>query len=72
MKIEKIIWRSRRDFKAIYVCEHCGTTQEKGGGYDDDNFHRKVIPSFVCPECGKKAPEDYKPLTPKYGAHEII
>ena len=65
MKIKKIIWQSRRDFEAIYVCEHC-LTEEKGGGYDDDNFHRNVIPTFICKNCGKKADENYRPLGTKY------
>ena len=71
MKIEKILRQHRRDFTAIYVCEHCGKTMESSG-YDDDYFHRKVIPSMHCPECGKKAPDDYRPLATKYGANEVI
>ena len=30
MKIEKIVSQSRRDFRAIYVCEHCGDKIEDG------------------------------------------
>lgn len=65
MKIKEIIYQHRRDFRAVYECEHCGAT-EKGSGYDDDNFHRNVIPNMVCKRCGKKAPETYRPLQPKY------
>jgi ribosomal protein L37AE/L43A len=33
MKIKKILWQSRRDFEAIYECEHCGH-EYKGDGYE--------------------------------------
>jgi primosomal protein N' len=65
MKINKILYQHRRDFKAIYECEHCGYTIE-GSGYDDANFHQNVIPSMKCDECGKQAPDDYRALTTKY------
>jgi hypothetical protein len=65
MKIQKILNQSRRDFNAIYECEHCGYTVEKGG-YDDSYFHNEVIPAMICPKCNQKTPEDYRPLTTKY------
>ena len=65
MKIQKIINQHRRDFTAIYECEHCGHTTN-GSGYDDANFHQNVIPSMVCSECGKIADDSYRPLTTKY------
>lgn len=68
MKIDQITYQHRRDFQAIYVCEGCGH-KRKGKGYDDDNFHRNVIPSMRCPECGKTSAElgvEYRPLTTKY------
>lgn len=65
MKIKEILYQHRRDFTAIYECESCGHTHE-GWGYDDANFHNNVIPSMVCPECGKKAPDNYRPLATKY------
>ncbi len=65
MRIKTILKQSRRDFTAIYECEHCGH-EETSDGYDDSNFHKNVIPKFVCPECGKKADENYRPLTTKY------
>jgi len=65
MKIERIIRQNRRDFTAIYVCEHCGHTKE-GSGYDDANFHQNVIPKMVCEGCGKTADSSYRPLTTKY------
>lgn len=71
MKIETIVSQHRRDFTADYKCEHCGHVQ-RAGGYDDANFHNNVIPAMECPECGKKSPENYRPLAPKYGAHEVI
>lgn len=65
MKIKEILYQHRRDFTAIYECENCGHTHE-GSGYDDANFHNNVIPSMVCPECGAKAPDNYRPLATKY------
>lgn len=66
MKIKRIIEQHRRDFYAIYECEHCGYETPKQPGYDDENFYRNVIPAMVCPKCGKKAGEDYRPLATKY------
>jgi transcription elongation factor Elf1 len=72
MKIKTITSQHRRDFSAILECEHCGHTQELNSGYDDDNYHRNVIPKFKCGECGKPAPENYRPLTTKYDANQIV
>lgn len=71
MKIKKITSQHRRDFYAVYECTHCGHTM-KGSGYDDDNFHRNVIPAMKCEKCGKSADKDYRPLAPKYSAHTVI
>ena len=65
MKIKQITSQHRRDFEAIYVCEHCGH-EYKGSGYDDCNFHARVIPGMTCPICGKKAADNYRPLATKY------
>ena len=65
MRIKEIISQHRRDFTALYECEHCGFTK-KDSGYDDANFHNNVVPNMVCPECSKKASETYRPLTTKY------
>lgn len=65
MKIKKIISQHRRDFVAIYECEHCGA-ERKGSGYDDTNFHVNVIPTMKCEKCGLEADESYRPLTTKY------
>jgi len=65
MKIKEIISQSRRDFRAIYVCEHCGE-EETDSGYDDAHFHQYVIPKMKCKACGKIAKPNYRPLTPKY------
>ena len=65
MKIKEITSQHRRDFYAIYECEHCGH-EAKGGGYDDTNFHANVIPAMVCSKCGKKAADNYRPLATKY------
>ena len=65
MRIKEIVSQNRRDFRAIYECEHCGETI-KDYGYDDANFHNNVIPQMVCKECGEKTPDTYRPLTTKY------
>ena len=65
MKIKHIISQHRRDFTAIYECEHCGY-EFKDRGYDDANFHQNVIPTFKCPKCEKTADKTYRALTPKY------
>jgi transcription elongation factor Elf1 len=65
MKIQKIKSQYRRDFRAVYECEHCGATRE-GSGYDDGNFHNNVIPAMVCKQCGKTADITYRPLATKY------
>ena len=70
MKIKEILEQSRRDFTAIYVCEHCGS-EEKGDGYDDTNFHQNVIPNMKCDKCGKISPENYRPLATKYPDGEV-
>lgn len=65
MRIREITSQTRRDFYAIYECEHCGRTR-KGYGYDDDNFHRNVIPAMKCEACGQTAAEGYRPLATRY------
>jgi len=71
MKIKEIISQHRRDFTAVYVCEHCGY-EVTGTGYDDDNFHRYVVPNWECKQCGKKAGKDYRPMGTKYAEHEVV
>lgn len=65
MKIKQILSQHRRDFKADYVCEHCGH-EERNGGYDDANFHQNVITNMECEKCRLKSPETYRALTTKY------
>ena len=71
MKIKEIIVQDRRDFQAIYECQHCGY-EHIAGGYDDRNFHENVIPGMECPKCGKRAPETYRPLATKYSDNAVI
>ena len=71
MKIQKITSRSRRDFTAIYECDHCGHTEE-GYGYDDNNFHKNVIPTMKCSKCGKMGGGNYAPRKTKYAANEVV
>jgi ribosomal protein L37AE/L43A len=71
MKIKKILNQSRRDFTAIYECEHCSNCIT-GAGYDDSFYHNTVIPNMICKSCGKQSPEDYRGLAPKYSSTEVI
>ena len=71
MKIKEIKSQSRRDFTAVYVCEHCGHT-ENGYGYDDANFHDNVIPKMQCKECGKTSPDSYVANGTKYPEGMIV
>jgi ribosomal protein L37AE/L43A len=73
MKIKEITDQIRRDFHAIYECEHCGTIY-KGTGYDDTNFHVNVIPHMKCKSCGKTAEKsgNYRPLATKYPDSMVI
>ena len=72
MKIKKIIHQSRRDFDAIFECEHCEETYEIRGNYDDAYYHESVIPTIKCKKCGKTSPDDYRPLTTKYPEGFVI
>lgn len=72
MRIQKIISQHRRDFWADMVCEHCGHVEKNVSGYDDDNYHRNVIPNMVCEQCHKQAADDYRPLGTKYPSYKII
>ena len=65
MKIKTIVRQHRRDFVAIFECEHCGHEVTRYG-YDDTNFHRDVIPKIECSKCGKMADDDYRPLATRY------
>lgn len=71
MKIKEIVNQHRRDFTAIYVCEHCNV-ESKGNGYDDSYFHKEVIPAMKCKSCGLTAGDDYKPLTTKYPDNWVV
>lgn len=71
MKIKEILSQHRRDFTATFVCEHCGHEITRAG-YDDENFHKNVIPDMECSQCRKKSPQNYRPLTTKYVAGERV
>lgn len=71
MKIKRITNQHRRDFRAVYECEHCDHLKE-ADGYDDDYFHREVIPAMKCPNCAKTAGDDYRPLAPRYDPREVV
>lgn len=71
MKIKEIKSQNRRDFRAVYECEHCGHTHE-GSGYDDAYFHNQVIPAKECPKCSKTASDTYRALAPKHAEGESV
>ena len=72
MKIKKILSQHRRDFTAILECEHCNEEEKLTSGYDDDFYHRNVIPNMECKKCGEKAPTDYRPLATKYDHNQAV
>jgi predicted RNA-binding Zn-ribbon protein involved in translation (DUF1610 family) len=55
MKITRMNWQHRRDFSAEYTCEGCGNKQIDDSGYDDDYYHRNVIPNKKCAKCGESS-----------------
>lgn len=57
MKIKKVTYQNRRDFKAIYQCENCGATSKEEWGYNDGHFHDNVIPEMKCKHCSKSRKE---------------
>lgn len=74
MKITAITSQSRRDIYGMMQCEGCGHEQ-KFVGYDDDNYHRNVVPTVVCKSCGKSAKDlgaETRPLGTKYPAHQVV
>ena len=72
MHIKQINSQHRRDFYAVYECEHCGHVTGEKQGYDDANFHNNVIPAIKCPNCGKKAAADTRALAPKHPEDAVI
>ena len=71
MYIKEIISQHRRDFTAIYKCEHCGH-EEESYGYDDAFFHASVIPNMTCKSCEKKAGKDYVPMKTRYPEGYVV
>lgn len=71
MRIKEILSQNRRDFRAIYECEHCGQCSS-GHGYDDAYFHQNVIPAMQCSACEKTAPDTYRPLATLHPEHVTV
>ncbi len=65
MRIKKILSQNRRDFRAIFECEHCEKTIERNG-YDDHHFHNNVVPTMPCEFCGEISPPEYRPQKTRY------
>lgn len=72
MRIKTKLNQHRRDFWAIYECEHCGHETGKQSGYDDANFHVNVIPNMKCSECGETAADGTPKTMPDVPAHVIL
>lgn len=51
MKITQIKNQLRNDLYGTMSCECCGHEQTFVG-YDDDNYHNKVVPKVKCKRCG--------------------
>jgi len=66
-----MISQHRRDFTAMFICEHCGD-KVKRNGYDDAYFHAQVIPQLKCMACGKIAPVEYVPQPTKYAEGKVV
>ena len=71
MKIKEMLSHSRRDFRAIFVCEACSHEMTERG-YDDYHFHYNVVPNWYCEKCGEKSPVNYKAQETKYDDYEVI
>lgn len=52
------------------MIEHLQSIEKDG--YDDAHFHKDIVPDFKCPNCGKKAPPEYRPLTTKYPDGQVV
>lgn len=75
MKIKKIAYQHRRDFKAIHECESCGALTGEEWDYDDRNFHDNVIPAKVCKKCGKSRNDlgiTAEPTPTKHDSWEVV
>jgi transcription elongation factor Elf1 len=71
MQIKTITSQHRRDFYAVFLCEHC-QHEETRSGYDDAFFHNQVIPQMQCKNCGKTASDDYRALAPKHAETDVV
>jgi hypothetical protein len=60
MFIKQITSQHRNDFSAIMQCEHCAETVKNNCGYNDANYHERVIPAMYCPSCGKNKAGEVK------------
>ena len=56
MKIKSIRDQIRNDIYGELECEGCSHTQ-KFVGYDDANYHDRVVPQLKCKSCGKSSTE---------------
>ena len=72
MKIAKVISQHRRDMRVDLECEHCGEVEKNDWAYDDDNYHRNVVPNIKCKACGKISDENYRALTTKYAQGQQV
>ena len=71
MHIKRVLDQNRRDITAVFACEHCGHEHEKYG-YDDEHFHRKVVPAMECPSCGRKQESPLRPMGTRYPDAQVV
>lgn len=70
MRIKEITDRLSNDIFGILECEHCGATR-KFTGYDDENYHKNVLPSFCCNKCGRNRLGE-RPNASKYRKKPVV
>lgn len=62
MRIKRITWQHRNDYRAVMVCEHCRHTQTDPCGYADAFYQERVIPAMYCGGCGKNSDGATRPI----------
>ncbi len=51
MKIHTIRPHTGNDLFGTLVCEYCNHSQKLLNGYNDNHWHRKVLPATHCDHC---------------------
>lgn len=69
MRIKEITNQYGRDLYGKLECEHCGAVEKLSGGYDDANWHDRVLPARHCGKCGKNRTGEVKATAPEPNSH---